>query len=58
MHGIASASNPCRRSWMTTLSACGWDLVMIQVWGTANSVADGSSEVGPRPGAGAAVTEL
>src|ERR1044071_7655939 len=31
MQGSASAAKPCRRSWMTTLSACGCDLVMSQV---------------------------
>src|SRR6478735_5988957 len=31
MHGMASAVRPCRRSWMTRLSACGCDLVTIQV---------------------------
>jgi hypothetical protein len=38
MQHTASASNPWRRSWMTALSACGCDLVMIQVYGTAFDV--------------------
>ena len=40
MHGSASAAKPCRRSWMTTLSACGCDLVMSQVKDKVDSVMD------------------